>query len=218
VKQVALGSAHTCVVDVGGVVSCWGNGRQGELGNGGEFGNGPNPVHVTGLDGGFESVSAGEFSNCALKNDGTVWCWGYNTEGELGYATSPDAGDQCCGVEGCFENTCFTHFTPVQVPTIANATSVSVGCDHACALEKDGSVWCWGGNESGQLGRGNTSITPSPAQVPGITGAAGVAVGCGHTCAWTTDGKASCWGKNDHGQIGNGAVNSPSPLPVQGLP
>ena len=223
VKQAVAGNAHTCVLDTTGNVSCWGNGFDGQLGNGRAglgAGTGPAPTPVQGLDGGITEIAAGESVSCAVKKDGTVWCWGYSTDGELGYPGSHiDAGDFCCSVEGCFNNTCFARPSAIQIAPITNAVDVSVGCDHVCATESDGSVWCWGNNVSGELGNGTTATTPTPpTKVTGISNAVGVTAGCGHTCAWLKDGTASCWGLNDHGQLGNGSVNSATPIAVKGLP
>jgi alpha-tubulin suppressor-like RCC1 family protein len=72
-------------------------------------------------------------------------------------------------------------------------------------MKGDGSVWCWGSNAQGQLGR-EGGVAPAP--VVGLTGAmAQIAAGAGHTCAFRDDGRAWCWGANLYGQLGNGATS-----------
>ncbi len=137
------------------------------------------------------SVSSGDFHTCAVKSDGTVWCWGDNTSGELGN-----------GVPGV------DSFTAVQVAVISNALEVSAGGAHTCAVLKDNTVWCWGSNASGQLGIGllpNAPPVAAPLQaVTGITTATNVSAGEAHTCAVKTDNTVWCWGNNEFGQLGDG--------------
>ena len=220
-KQVAAGAVHTCMLDSNGEVECWGNGKQGELGQHtvGFFGYHPEPNPVTGFpDSGVSQLSAGSQNTCALAKDGTVWCWGYNSHGEVGHAANLDAGDFCCNIEPGCNYGCYANRDPSQVPGVTGVTALSVGYDHACAVAGDKTVWCWGNNLKGQLGRGTTAVDPLPKQVPGITNAVGVASGNAYSCAWLSDGTAKCWGLNNKGQLGNGNVNSSSPVAVVGLP
>ena len=80
------------------------------------------------------------------------------------------------------------------------AIKVSPGGGHTCALLSGGSVACWGGNWSGQLGDGSTTFSPLPVAVSGITTATGIAAGRDHTCALLSGGTVWCWGKNQYGQ------------------
>jgi alpha-tubulin suppressor-like RCC1 family protein len=70
----------------------------------------------------------------------------------------------------------------------------SAGANHACQVRRDGSIGCWGGNLSGQIGDGTTTNRSIPVTVSGVTGAVAVAAGLGHTCALLVDGTARCWG------------------------
>lgn len=89
---------------------------------------------------------------------------------------------------------------------------------HACALVEDGSVWCWGYNEGGQLGDGTKFDRARPAPVVGLPSARSIAAGGAFTCASTTDGAAYCWGNGELGQLGDGGtVDRATPAPVPGV-
>jgi alpha-tubulin suppressor-like RCC1 family protein len=97
------------------------------------------------------------------------------------------------------------------------AEQLSVGLQHACALNSAGSIFCWGHNGYGQLGTGGTTYSTVPLQIAGL-GAKSISAGHSHTCTVLTDSTAKCWGINDFGQIGdNSLVNRSNPTPVSGL-
>src|SRR5207253_335143 len=86
------------------------------------------------------------------------------------------------------------------------------------ALLPNGTVWCWGRNDEGQLGDGTTLGRPAPVQVAGITGALAVSGGYHHTCALLSDGTVQCWGRNLEGQLGDGTTtSSATPVRVGGV-
>ena len=125
---------------------------------------------------------------CALLENGTVRCWGYNEQGQLG---TGDAVDRP---------------RPSIVAGLTTATHLATFGSSTCAVLADGTARCWGWNLSGQLG--GTDLLqkrPVPAPVPGLTGAVGIALGAGHGCAWRKDGAAFCWGENSAGQLGDGS-------------
>jgi alpha-tubulin suppressor-like RCC1 family protein len=100
------------------------------------------------------------------------------------------------------------------------ATAVWAGAFHACALVQDGSVRCWGLNDSGQLGNGTRLNANSPVPVAGLAGASAVAAGGFHSCAVFPNGTLSCWGRNDSRQLGDPATTAESstvPVPVGGI-
>src|SRR5204862_3993916 len=81
--------------------------------------------------------------------------------------------------------------------------------EHSCALINDGTVQCWGRNESGQLGNGTTTNSSVPVGVAGITGAVGITAGWWHhSCALLAGGTVRCWGLNQWGQFGDGTTTS----------
>ena len=134
-----------------------------------------------------------------MKTDHTLWCWGYNGSGELGDGTTTDSA------------------VPVQEHTHASDwAAVSAGEDHTCAVKTDHTLWCWGNNDSGELGDGGTT-TDSAVPVQEHTHAsdwAAVSAGGDHTCAVKTDHTLWCWGNNDSGELGDGTTTS-SAVPVQ---
>lgn len=134
------------------------------------------------------AISAGEDHTCALFAGGTIKCWGSNG-GQLGNnALRNQTGSP----------------TPVEISGITNATQVSAGRGHTCAVLSGGTVKCWGANEWGQLGTGGTTASAIPSAVIGITNAIQVSAGYEHTCAVLSDGKIKCWGNGGNGQLGDG--------------
>lgn len=156
-------------------------------------------------------ITAGAEHSCARITDGTVRCWGSNSEGQLGDDSGPGTRS----------------LVPVQVAGIdgvsTEATWVSAGDSHSCAALKSGEVQCWGRNTNGQLGTGVIfPNSPLPVTVTGIESAVSVTAGGNHTCARLTDETVRCWGRNEEGQLGSGAAGSnqptPSPVRVPGFP
>ena len=166
---------------------------------------------VTGVE-----IAAGGWYSCARKADGTVLCWGYNGNGQLGDGT-----------------TATPRLTPTPVVTalggaaLTGVAQIAPGFYHTCARMTDGTAMCWGLDDYGEIGNGLKS-TPrlSPTLVLAAPGGASltrvteIALGAYHTCARMTDGTAMCWGYDDDGQIGDGTAASPrlSPAPVLAAP
>lgn len=142
---------------------------------------------------------------CVRRNDGVVWCAGYNGNGQLG------------------DGTVANRTNPVRVAGLSNVVMLSVGGGHNCAIRDDATLWCWGRNESGQVGCGQACGTNvlSPVQVnlgPGIQVTRVVASGLAHTCAVASDGSLFCWGNNTYGQLGIGnTVNANVPRRVPSI-
>jgi alpha-tubulin suppressor-like RCC1 family protein len=93
---------------------------------------------------------------------------------------------------------------PVPAAGITQADRISAGGESSCAVLVDGSVQCWGGNQSGQLGDGTATDSNVPVTVSGITDATAVSVGYGRACALLGNGAVQCWGGNGRGELGHG--------------
>jgi alpha-tubulin suppressor-like RCC1 family protein len=198
--EVAAGGGHTCGVLANSTLWCWGLNFTGQLGTGNE--NSSNlPQQVTSPAAqGWGSVAAGYDHSCALRAGGTLWCWGYNADGQLGIGNFTDQD------------------RPQQVtsPAPGGWTSVTAGNYHTCATRTGGTLWCWGWDPYGQLGIGNGASQDLPRQVttPAAQGWVSVTAGYGHTCAIRTGGTLWCWGYATEGQLGLGPVNDET-FPVQ---
>ena len=198
---VSAGFLSTCALISGGSIECWGYNENGQAGNG-TINHvrpyaAPSPVHVVGIANAV-SISSGAFHTCALLSGGTVKCWGYITPGDLG-STKPLLNSP----------------RPQQTAGIKNATSISSGGFHTCALISGGSVKCWGANQFGQLGNGKLSDSAKPVTVIGIKHAVSISSGVLHTCALIAGGAVKCWGGNDNGELGSGTLTASSvPLSV----
>ncbi len=191
------GSSQSCAL-VGGGIKCWGRNDYGQLGNGSSSANSYTPVQVTGIGAGGMGIASGETHTCALQN-GQVECWGTNTNGQLGSASSQSVS------------------LPIAISLSTSAQAITSGAAHSCALVS-GSVWCWGHNSSGQLGNNSTTDSPVPVQATGLgSNVQAIAAGRGHTCA-IANGALLCWGYNSDGEVGDGTtINRLTPVPVQGL-
>lgn len=169
-------------------------------------------------------VYAGGYQTCAVRGR-AVYCWGSNDFGQLGFGaisadvTTPtkvgdldvlDMGlgyDGSCVVRAPGNVYCAGRLYGATPRLVASGFSrVSHGRDHACALANDGTVWCWGSNASGKLGRGTFGGPESsiPVQVQGLSGVQVVVAARTHTCALKVDKTVVCWGGNFDGQLGIG--------------
>jgi alpha-tubulin suppressor-like RCC1 family protein len=229
---IATGLLHTCAVLENGMVECWGEASENELGNG--LDDGPErcvngspcssiPFVVQGLTQ-AKAVTAGYYHACALLQNGTVKCWGSNGYGQIGHG-------ECGGSPNLFAT------TPTTVDGLSGVTAIAAGAYHTCALLGDGTVKCWGLNYAGNLGIGttqgpdyctagptSTSASKSPLLVMALTGVKAIGAGDDHTCAVLDSGVVKCWGNNNNDQLGAptdtcdyGGPCSSVPVVVDGL-
>ncbi len=170
--QITVGAYHSCALLDSGGVDCWGDNAYGELGDGTASGPetcgrehepcGTAPVAVKAITTATR-IAAGYYDTCALLAAGSVECWGYNFDGELGDGTA--TGPATCGP---YDDPCSP--APVAVNQITTATQISIGGDptsgsdggHACALLTIGDLRCWGANYDGQLGDGTAGYSVLP--------------------------------------------------------
>jgi alpha-tubulin suppressor-like RCC1 family protein len=208
-RTISAGYFHTCGVTRSGATYCWGRNEQGETGNGATAAHGE-PARIKG-DFAARAVSAAvEFDfSCAVGRDSGLFCWGANCYGQLGV----DSTSEQCGTPAM---PCSP--TPVAVHAAGAFQAASAFFSHVCALGAAGEVSCWGGNNQGQLGNGNTAgNTPIPAAVVGGGTYTAVTAGRQFSCAIATGGAAQCWGENAQGQLGTGDTQvHTTPTPVVG--
>lgn len=205
-EQVFAGGsvANTfCAIATGGAMSCWGDNSRSMAGNSAYSTvvpvYWPRPVaggHT------FRTAAIGDSAVCAIRTDGTIWCWGQNTKGQF---ASTDASSA----------------NPVPA-TLASGTwtSIAAGGDSFCAVRSDGRLFCWGDNpqvgalladEKSPSPPAPAGANPTPKEVYGggtwtsVTGALGYTAFCGTR----TDGQTSCWGMN------MGPVPNPVGMPSQ---
>jgi alpha-tubulin suppressor-like RCC1 family protein len=200
-QKLAGGFYHSLAVCFDNTAMSWGNDSYGQLGNGVSGSLSTIPVQVIGITG-ITAIAGGSLHSVALKDDGTVWTWGSNAEGELGNGTTVEFST-----------------VPVEVIAINSITSVASGMQHVIALRNDGTVWDWGVNAFGQLGNGTiTAFSNTPVQVTGLTDIIAIAGGAYHSLALKNNGEVWGWGYNGSGELGNGTnTNSSVPVQVTGL-
>ena len=213
--SVTGGNGHTCAVDIGSSVVCWGDNNDGE---------------AEAPAGSFISVSAGGRHTCGVDAGGLVVCWGDNDDGQAtppaGSFISVGAGAwHTCGLKADSSIACWGDNDDGQATALTGSfASVSAGGGHTCAVETSGSVACWGANEDGQatppagsfssassgewhtcgVNTGGTVVCwgyDDKGQAEAPAGSfTSVSAGGGHTCAVDTGGTVVCWGANQEGQ------------------
>jgi alpha-tubulin suppressor-like RCC1 family protein len=214
--KVEAGADHACALLQAGDIKCWGSNAHGQLGlgddqdRGGDTGDMGNSLPLVDLDAPSSAtqLAAGADHTCALLGKGILKCWGANTRGQLGLGHADDWGDDVdeMGV----------HLPVVNVSPGLVVASVAAGGQHTCAILAGGSVKCWGSNDSGQLGYGDTrtrgddafemgNFLPTVELGQGRT-ATKITAGFTHTCALLDNGAVKCWGGNFAGQLGIGST------------
>ena len=184
ITQISGGISTTCAIDTSKRAWCWGGNSKGQTGYGDVKTSGDYAAPSARLvrDGassaivGFKSIAVGELFACGLKDDGTVWCWGDNSEGQLGNGGFADSS------------------TPIQVTSVAGVTAIAVGARHACAVIS-GLVKCWGQGDDGRLGSARASGGLAPVDVPGLTNVVRISAGYAHSCALDSSARLWCWGR-----------------------
>ncbi|MCC7440627.1 MAG: hypothetical protein IT285_03275 [Bdellovibrionales bacterium] len=199
-SHIEAGNRHSCGQPEKGGLACWGVTDWGQLGT--------SQLQTVRHQHSFkvQSVTIGNFATCAVDTKGRTSCWGKNNRFQVGMDRQPKSGP-------CKKMWCVAE--PHAVPDLPEATEVSLGSAHACALGTEGEVHCWGENTLGQLGaEGGVDCPPEdtlslrcsarPLRVKGLPGpAVQVSTGTHFTCALLADGAVWCWGMNAYGQLGN---------------
>jgi alpha-tubulin suppressor-like RCC1 family protein len=207
VEELALGVHHTCALLQDKTVRCWGHNAYGQLGSGEKTASGLVTVRASATAdeplSTVTQVAAGGFQTCAVLEDGSVRCWGKGQDGQLGNGKSGAASG------ALIASTVLSAQDPSK--PLSAIRQVSVGYWHACAVSNSGTAFCWGSNETGQLGNG-VAVRRQPYAVPvldpdtrqPLTGVSRIAAGYWHTCALRSTGTVLCWGDDRYGQLGDG--------------
>lgn len=219
---IATGGLHSCAILDDSSLKCWGYNFYGQLGieSTNDMGDDPDEMgdSLTTVNLGTgrtaQAIALGRWHSCALLDNNTVKCWGYNFGGEL--------GQEDISLRGTFANSMGDNISPINLGTGRTATKIAAGDHVTCAILDDASMKCWGRNTSGQLGQENTStLGDAPGEMgDGLTAinlgtgrtALDVAIGgedyYGQVCAILDDSTLKCWGYNLFGQLGYEDVQS----------
>lgn len=212
--SIAVGGNVTCgIIVASSFTDCWGDNSWGQLADpqlsqkcGGSI-NGiagtcstlPHRIPGALL---FTQITIGSYHSCALSAAGVAYCWGYNSNSQIG----APAQDVCWWIPD-LAPMCNWH--PTTVETTLRFTSLAAGSDFTCGVSTAASVYCWGRNEPyGQLGTGSIEPWSSmrPLAVANASSFAKVFAGYNHACALDSTGAAYCWGRNFDGQLGDGST------------
>lgn len=200
-SRITVGQEHTCALTFADRVYCWGHNNAGQLGNGNTGVTSRNHPTPAGGTLRFVQVSAGMDHTCAVTSANKAYCWGDNTDGQLGDGTHT------------------LRSAPVPVKGGQLFRQVIAGAFHTCGVTPTNLAYCWGSDRYGQVGDGAAGAGDHllPAKVWGSQSWKRVIAGGNHTCGVTNSNKAFCWGQNDRGQLGiNSISNRTTPTAVMG--
>lgn len=189
-QSISVGYSHTCGIN-SGKLYCWGSDFFGQLGNGAtSTANVGTPQQIS-TDITWQRVSSGDSHTCGI-NAGKLYCWGSDSEGQIGNGSSDTADMEL----------------PAQVGTSASWQEVSAGETSTCGIDA-GKLYCWGSDYYGEIGNGaaSTNNIESAEQIGASVNWTAISVGAGHACG-IDSGKLYCWGNDGDEQIGNGSVST----------
>jgi alpha-tubulin suppressor-like RCC1 family protein len=208
VARLTAGWDHNCALLTNGRVRCWGLNQYGQIGDDSSTGfNSFTPSPVIAVTGsaeltGVTQVDAGEDHTCARLQNGQVRCWGWGPG--LGRGSMTDSSRPVVTKN------------PSGTGPLTGVTQVTAGGFFSCARLTNGQARCWGDNDLGELGTGNTADRLRPAVVENPSGSGPLAdvvqvqAGEHHGCALVGGGQVRCWGLRDEGQVGDGVFSDTS--------
>jgi alpha-tubulin suppressor-like RCC1 family protein len=203
--EIRSSGYYTCMIGDDKKVQCWGYNYHGQLGLGDTTNrNQPAPVELVGDVDAF-AIATADKHTCIIGSDKKVQCWGNNDNGQLGLGDTTNRNKPSL----------------VELVGDVDAFAIAAADRHTCAIGRDKKVQCWGRNNAGQLGLGDTTQRnkPSLVELDGDVDTIVIATGGEHTCAIGSDKKVQCWGANNSGQLGLGNFahrNKPSRVELDG--
>lgn len=199
IDRLSAGSGHACAVTRFGELYCWGRNAERQLGHADTRENQATPWLVDQRHD-WAAVSAGDGHTCAIAAGGALYCWGRNTQGQLGLGDGSDV----------------QYGAPTLVDDIGVWSDVTAGQRIACGIQTPGSVHCWGDNGEGQLGTGDTTARFTPTRVGDKSDFRKLSLKAFHVCAIDAAARLWCWGRNAEGQLGTGDTQfRPSATPIE---
>jgi alpha-tubulin suppressor-like RCC1 family protein len=225
ITTILSNSDHNCALFREGKLKCWGGNTIGELGLGDTKNRGGQPGEMgdvlpfvdLGTNARVTSIAGGLGHFCALLDSGQIKCWGECGFGQLGLYQPNNLGDEPGEMGDALPT--------VDLGAGLRATAITTGSDYTCALLDNGGVKCWGFNNNGELGLGDTQ---DRGNLPGQMGDAlplvdlgtsakvtSLVAGYNHTCALFDNGKVKCWGLNSSGELGLGDTKNRGESPTQ---
>jgi len=149
--SITTGTGYSCALLDDASVKCWGRGHYGQLGHGksNDLDSPANLSITLGTGRTAKTIAAGNFHTCAILDNSSIKCWGSNDSGQLGLGDISNRGDG--------SNEMDDNLPVVDLGSGKTVRGISTGDSHTCTVLDNASVKCWGKNDSGQLGLGNTS-------------------------------------------------------------
>lgn len=227
---LSVGPTHACALDVEGRAFCWGTNARGELGDGSTQ-NRDQPELVGGSHR-FVEIDAGYGRTCAITTDGDLWCWGWHDGAgrTLPVPVEVDAsgwrsvsvasydatvgtfwGATMCAIDSVERAFCEGEQGFTEVAPGLQWSSLSVSELHACGVTPTGAGFCWGRNQTRQLGLNEprwgqfTDAVPAPSPTSGVWSE--LVAGNGYTCGTSTTGVTSCWGVGELMALGTDTLS-----------
>ena len=199
--RLVAGSEHACAIVPDGRVACWGWNAFGQLGLGSALPRWYGRARYVPTPERLVSIAAGLHTVCGLTDAGVAYCWGDNSDGQIG---APPAFK--CGFE--FSQPCEP--SPRRVSDNLSFRTLAPGGQHVCGLTTAGQVYCWGSNRFGQLGSGTPDVLVHSTPVLAASGRVFTTITSGweYSCALDAEGAAWCWGNDAWRQLGASAAGS----------
>ena len=231
-RMLSSSYIHVCGLDTTGKAWCWGLNNSGQVGDS-TLANRTTPTAVSSTLT-FRDISVGVNHTCALTEAGAAWCWGSGAAGELGdgrqvastmpvaatggfsYAKIETGSGNSCGLMADGRVACWGYSygpTPLILNTSARFSSLYGFAGHFCALTSLGETYCWGGNNQGQLGTGDTqNRMATPTAIGGSLRFTMLGGAWASPCGVTSTGALYCWGNNAGGEAAQPLPATPQPV------